>query len=79
MKAQLESSICRNLYRKGVNAKQIWEKGKIKNELAESIGIKLIRSEEYDWVNDNENVKKPGINPGFLFNQFLTFLVDRML
>ena len=46
------------IYRKGLSAKQIWEKDETKNKLAESIGIKLIRIKEYDWINDNDNIKK---------------------
>lgn len=39
-------------------AAQIWEKDEAKNKLAESLGIKLIRIKEYDWINDNDNIKK---------------------
>ena len=39
-------------------AKQIWEKDEAKNKLAESIGIKLIRIKEYDWVNNREEIKE---------------------
>ena len=45
------------IYRKGLTAKQIWEKDVLKDKLAESVGIKLIRIKEYDWLNDNENIK----------------------
>lgn len=39
-------------------AAQIWEKDEVKNKLAESIGIKLIRIKEYDWVNNQEEIKE---------------------
>lgn len=45
------------IYRKGLTAKQIWEKDVLKDKLAESVGIRLIRIKEYDWLNDNENIK----------------------
>ena len=46
------------IYRKGLSAKQIWEKDEAKNKLAESLGIKLIRIKEYDWVNNQEEIKE---------------------
>lgn len=39
-------------------AAQIWEKDEAKNKLAESLGIKLIRIKEYDWVNNQEEIKE---------------------
>ena len=38
-------------------AKQIWENDNIKNKLAKSLGIKLIRIKEYDWINNQEKIK----------------------
>ena len=35
----------------------IWKKDKLKDILCESKGIKLYRIKEYDWINDNENIK----------------------
>ena len=45
------------IYKKGLTAKRIWEKDMLKDKMAESVGIKLIRIKEYDWINDNENIK----------------------
>ena len=39
-------------------AAQIWEKDEAKNKLAESLGIKLIRIKEYDWINNQEEIKE---------------------
>lgn len=39
-------------------AAQIWEKDEIKNKLAESLGIKLIRIKEYDWDNYKIDIKE---------------------
>lgn len=46
------------VYRKGLTAAQIWEKDEAKNKLAESLGIKLIRIKEYDWINNQEEIKE---------------------
>lgn len=39
-------------------AAQIWEKDEVKNKLAESLGIKLIRIKEYDWDNFKIDIKE---------------------
>lgn len=46
------------VYRKGLTAKQIWEKDMLKDKLAESVGIKLVRIKEYDWVNNRKNIEE---------------------
>ena len=39
-------------------AKEIWDFDNNKIKLCEQLGYKLIRIKEYDWVNDNSNVKQ---------------------
>lgn len=38
-------------------AKEIWETDLNKIKLAENVGIKLYRIKEYDWLNNNEQIK----------------------
>lgn len=38
-------------------AKEIWEQDKLKDEMCNERNIKLLRIAEYDWDNDNENIK----------------------
>lgn len=42
----------------GKTAQEIWEKDKDKEILAESLGIKLVRIKEYDWVNNRKNIEE---------------------
>ena len=46
------------LTQKNVTAEEIWKRDLEKNQLCESHGICLIRVKEYDWINDNNNIKK---------------------
>lgn len=43
---------------KNITAKEIWERDKQKELMCEQLNIKLIRIKEYDWINDNENIKQ---------------------
>lgn len=43
---------------KKITAKEIWERNKQKELMCEQLNIKLIRIKEYDWINDNENIKQ---------------------
>lgn len=38
-------------------AKEIWDADLNKIKLAEYVGIKLYRIKEYDWLEDNKNIK----------------------
>lgn len=42
---------------KNSSASKIWERDKNKDILCETKNIKLIRIKEYDWLNDNDNIK----------------------
>lgn len=57
------SARCRNLDKDDIitlkkkTAKEIWEQDKLKDEMCNERNIKLLRIAEYDWDNDNENIK----------------------
>lgn len=38
-------------------AKEIWAYDKLKDELCQNLNYKLIHIKEFDWLNDNENIK----------------------
>lgn len=42
---------------KNNTANEIWKRDKNKDVLCENKNIKLIRIKEYDWLNDNDNIK----------------------